>query len=573
MIISEATGLFMIPYSIWLSGNAWELMNKTGIVYIPFIAAILVSVMESRSMGRDSGGAPELSLKFMEKRFIGMFAVIIFCIIPWPGSNVYKFQAYSCSQYLQLFSGVNGVNQALPWGGSTMPGVSNSKPPMAIALAHNVGTVMSNALISASGCEQDMDYAAITADQMDLMPEDESLYNSISNFTRQCYYIARKRIQDAHLNGFTFYHPYSPDTLSWQDPIIFDAYGSNYISSVPIGTTAPDEQPLYFVGSETDIAPLKTSMSCQDAKHELVNAINGDLSANHDPKKTASIEFTSSFGGIGGASGVNVHIYTQRELQNRFFYNVLYYNDRFAAPQFSVVENYRNKKDEPSNSESDWINNTIAFFSGYQLTKDNIALSIKSVAFQRVATTFVTLLQFVMYVSFPLIILLSGFKASTAGKYLIMVFGVPFAAYFLTIGWVFKNVVIGTVMKMYHDLNVDSIQLDLYLMYLGNMVGFGLTILWFHALNKFIGIAGNWAGAMNSTADDMTQAAQFAKAFTSELKKPAGKAVKSQAKNASQFIKGNITSGFGAVRNNVGGFVSKNIQAGRSAYRNRGRNS
>lgn len=86
MIASNTLDQYTLTMGMHMMDTIVTVLCTSGLVYMPFFAAIVQSIVESMSQGEDEGPAGELAVKFLRKRMLSMVPVFMLAFIPFSSS-------------------------------------------------------------------------------------------------------------------------------------------------------------------------------------------------------------------------------------------------------------------------------------------------------------------------------------------------------------------------------------------------------------------------------------------------------------------------------------------------------
>lgn len=106
MIVSDATGLFILPFGITMHNATVDLMNSLGIFFIPFTIAIVNNFFSARAEGADEGSPSIIFIKRTEKDFVSMLFILLVVVMPVNDSSAsYSYKQFSHQSTPSLLKG------------------------------------------------------------------------------------------------------------------------------------------------------------------------------------------------------------------------------------------------------------------------------------------------------------------------------------------------------------------------------------------------------------------------------------------------------------------------------------
>lgn len=86
MIAANAFEKYTLLMGMHTMDSIITILSVSGVAYIPFAAAVAMSITDALRQGDDEGGAGELAIKFLRKRLLMMLPVFILAFIPHSSS-------------------------------------------------------------------------------------------------------------------------------------------------------------------------------------------------------------------------------------------------------------------------------------------------------------------------------------------------------------------------------------------------------------------------------------------------------------------------------------------------------
>lgn len=199
ILVQESFGSIIVPYGINLAEVLWDIVNGLGLVFLPFVAAIISSTMRARAQGLDEGSPAVLAVKLYEKSFISMLFILVFFVIPWEGESDVSYKTFMC--------GVDGEESALSILYQNRPEVDASakdilidKPelPLGMGLANNVTVGAVEAMSSTVPCSPSLSQIESKINESYVPLKDKALTANLKKFNEQCFLNAIKRRKNAN---------------------------------------------------------------------------------------------------------------------------------------------------------------------------------------------------------------------------------------------------------------------------------------------------------------------------------------------------------------------------------------
>lgn len=168
--------------------NLWQVLNDSGIVYIPILTMVLRHIVDSRKGGDDEGSAPIQSLKRIETDFAVMMVVLILAVIPMVNINLgdmqYKRPVINCSMAAHVATGADSTGTTLDHTMTTFGG-HVGRAPLWWAFLHIVSKSITSASIAAIPCSYDI--ASINSRISKEKIKNPLVAKEIEEFYRDCF--------------------------------------------------------------------------------------------------------------------------------------------------------------------------------------------------------------------------------------------------------------------------------------------------------------------------------------------------------------------------------------------------
>ncbi|MGR5347516.1 hypothetical protein [Vibrio mediterranei] len=521
MIISEMTGLFLIPFGVTLWGNAWELLNETNVIFIPLIIVIVREVFDARAQGADEGNASVLCLKRVEMHAWGQLCALMLFVIPMGSQPNYVYKQFSCTANPSIVSGVANVNQMTPasglTGGGNVLGVSNVSPLM--GALNNFGAALSNTLIGTLPCDQGVDVSQVTAHIDQIQPKNDSHKEALYEFGKQCYVRALERYRIAANNKELLLDQLDYSALELQkgyslfmSPDYKKIYADNHIANgnVPLFMETGN---YWFIDSERN-----STITCTEAAETIHNLHKlhlkesfrhsqfsggsqyggGAGSAAEYPLK----KFVAYFQQFGSASEEDV----VNDLSHYLF--VKEYNSKVSGVDTPSLE------DPSASGKAAWQVQTmrqIAANSGYKEGRDapevlqgaavfmgtifaGVSESVRAYAGVTYVPLISTMLQCLLLAVFPIAVVISGYKFKIAWGLMVTYFGLSLVPFWLNVG-----MYLASVFSSYSTLPGINTSVD-QMKVVGYIFVYTAPVIWMALIQSLGGVAGNTLAQMSGSA-------------------------------------------------------------------------
>lgn len=175
----------------WIINNAiWDVMNRTGITAIPFIAMIASEWYRARQEGDDEGNKGVLSINRIETRLYAMALVFLFTCQPLLQVNL---NTVDVDANRSEECGTRQFAQG-EWSGSTLTGIEGTVPriPVWWALVHALSHGTTATAIAAIPCSTDFQSIRTEIDLQAI--ENPALQTEVGEFQAQCFGPARNKL-------------------------------------------------------------------------------------------------------------------------------------------------------------------------------------------------------------------------------------------------------------------------------------------------------------------------------------------------------------------------------------------
>ena len=241
MIANNMVELFSIVYSFQLYNLVWDVLTGTGLAYIPFVVAVIGSLMSAK------GDAKDLIVD-LERKVIGMIVVLILAVVPYEAFQTQVSEvSYRVSTGDCYWGNVQGTGDDAgladardAFGSLTNNGAEgtdyDAKMPLGWFLVSTVSSSITYSTIKGMGCSYSYTRMVSEMSKAKIIDEDETaLTERLAAFTDACYKPAMRIQQDN--GGIDRSNLNAVDDINW--------IGSNTLLNN--GTYANES--LYLTGS------------------------------------------------------------------------------------------------------------------------------------------------------------------------------------------------------------------------------------------------------------------------------------------------------------------------------------
>lgn len=184
--------------------NLWQVLNDSGIVYLPILAMVLGHIIDSRKGGDDEGSAPIQSLKKIETDFAVMMVVIVLAAIPMVdiklGEMQYTRPALNCAMAAKVVAGGSSTGTTLDHTLTTFGG-QVGRAPLWWAFLHILSKSITSASIAAIPCSYDI--SSISVKMSNEKIKDPMVAKEVEEFFRDCYTAASGKYMEGFTSGLT----------------------------------------------------------------------------------------------------------------------------------------------------------------------------------------------------------------------------------------------------------------------------------------------------------------------------------------------------------------------------------
>lgn len=526
MVISEAAGLFIIPFFLTLGGNIWALLNETGIIFIPFAIIVVVSFFEARVAGDSAGSPAVLSIKLIESRFYSMLVVLVIGAMPWGvGEPEFTFKQFSTKTDPSWLSGVENMDDLRPNSlFSDMYG--GTHPPLLFGVIQNL-TVGTNGALTAkipctidtdrNTCVTDVDFSIITQHISDIKAKSVPLQKVTSDFNRQCHVKAINQVLEAESLGRTLsintkvYPNNTNARLAFFSPLMQQVYLGTHIAG-----KAMDPMTMKTSVEWEQSHHQNTVLGCRDAANELTRLLEVDYAKQETEKDWLVIRGLKTLLSLYHNSDNSSLVPSPTEAQARTEIINSMYANTIAAYELEVGNVNKNISwfglpdfSMPTyESISDAIGDVIVDTS-YRVTWafSSIDQWLKLQVYQAIAPTAVVLIQGLILMVLPLLMVLSSYNMKLLYHLAVFYFSLGMTGYVQAVGETITTILHSMHSNPVFNLNPMAVIDGTEVYTIGLMATLLLSGLWVVLIQMIANTAGN---QVNALVED------FSKSATSE---------------------------------------------------------
>lgn len=276
------TNVWVEPYTLMMGVRLMDVMIEvictSGLVYAPFLVAIVVSIVESMTQGEDEGNAGELAVKFLREKILIMMPVFILGFIPSADLDV-SFDESAVSSF--TCEETSAENSSVSTASSQIIGNFNGtdmKIPLFWALLHNYSSQVTNTAIATMPCASDVKLAETVLNQTNLSsPADQQL---TAKWSSQCLSEAMSKYVNSNATA-------SSDL--WAGSSELTTLYSQLYMTVPVDLA--DTAGVSY--NSTDVTGSSVRVNCNTAYSHIETAAVSAASAKEDAYSVVSNLFTS----------------------------------------------------------------------------------------------------------------------------------------------------------------------------------------------------------------------------------------------------------------------------------------
>jgi len=178
-------------------GEVWDLLNGTGLAYIPFLIAVISSLSDNY------GDKAEKQVKGLEKSLLGMVLVLIFVVIPFHNMPTtlngvsYVTTNTDCSIADTAGDASDTSNARVDEVATQTVGGAgfDAKQPILWALVGQYSSGITYTAIKAMGCQEN--YSDVLWEMEKTKITDTSIRDRLGDFYQNCYLPASQAVSDA----------------------------------------------------------------------------------------------------------------------------------------------------------------------------------------------------------------------------------------------------------------------------------------------------------------------------------------------------------------------------------------
>lgn len=542
MIVSDATGLFILPFGITMHNATVDLMNALGIFFIPFTVAIVNNFFSARAEGADEGSPSIIFIKQTEKDFVCMLFILLVVVMPAnDNSATYSYKQYSHQSTPSLLNGSTEMSELI--GNLTFSDeLEKGQAPIAIGLINDIGQGISNSLIASipctpvstnsgtGGCTQDASLNKIAEALQSVKSYKGDTRKAISDFHETCYRNA--------LGQYLEYKSLKDDMSLYSG-----AYPSN--SNTKYGFNSSLMQSLYLglmkIGDETDSSVIYDQLTidtgdywpssvassddvyCQVASQAIYDELYSELkeldnySTYYEPAMNSWVDIYSRYGGdanemVASSSTVktefiNAMYINSYNVSNRKIYSLVdgyifafnslmaKYDIEFELP---FLPKFINEifADDAKNPSSSWLEYAgVVAVNAIHLTTSIIGAVDSYTKHEITVRTFPTIIQVSIAATImfsPFVIVLSGYNPKITYTVLVMLFGTCTSMYIFELGLVIgENILTAASDSSFQVHAIDSVSRSTettWSFWMRNVIPISMVATWNIFLQKIGGM-------------------------------------------------------------------------------------
>jgi len=175
-------------------GQVWDMLNGTGLAYIPFLIAVI------KSLADNYGDKAEKQVKGLEKSILGMVLVLIFAVIPFTNFSTdvsgvtYVTTNTDCAIADTTGSGDDTKNARVDTVTTDLVGGAgfDAKQPILWGLVQQFSSGITYAAIKGMGCSQN--YSDVLWELEQTKITDTSIQDRLGDFYQTCYLPASQAV-------------------------------------------------------------------------------------------------------------------------------------------------------------------------------------------------------------------------------------------------------------------------------------------------------------------------------------------------------------------------------------------
>lgn len=463
MLISEPTGLYILPLAMNLARNAYNLIDELNLYLVPFTIMIIYQFFSARAQGQDEGSPAVLALKKVEATGIGMLFVAITFTQPWDSKPNFRFSQYSCSSNASLISADFDTKDIT--GSNRFAGLGNdiANLPIITGVVHDFAAAVNGTLIAKMPCMQGVNVNEVTDDLTAMIPKEEVLLESIKAFNNQCYIPALANVKSEQQKGNPLKYIDSADQATSGLPdnqnqvfrffstFMLNAYQGDIANERGSGASTINPNLTIATGENWyNTSQRNSKLMCSSVANSLKDEIKQDLYSDSDyaNKRKKIKNFVSLYYPATDSDIDN-------EMISVMFQNVVssitgsretsfkearqFATSEFLAQSFPNLEKsgqyIMNAGGDVDRAGKGFIDSLI-FFGGMYKSVEETA---KAHAAQLVMPSMVIVALAIIIASIPVISLLSGYSIQVMYQILLFYFGISLVPYWLNVGIMFQT--------------------------------------------------------------------------------------------------------------------------------------
>ncbi|MFL7013577.1 conjugal transfer protein TraG N-terminal domain-containing protein [Enterovibrio norvegicus] len=459
LVTNELSGIFLLPLAAVLGEKVFELVAGLGLFAIPFGYIIVASTFEARAQGLDEGSPAVLAVKMVEKSFWGFVFIIILALMPVSGKLNVEHRQYSCLDNPSLVgnklaNASTASEDALRALGIT----SEMSPPMFVGWLHQLSTGMNEAMTSRLTCKKGATGVEVADVLTKLLPENESVFQSIHSFNNQCYKVAlteakssiaqnkELRYEIDNKYAWSFHRP--PFALNGE--LINGVYSGSFIKFQNTNPITMDVKETWF-----DQSVINTNQHCSDMSASLYAKLEGDIRS--DPDFESQLNKIAGFTSLFNATVTNaeiVHDMIAITYENAVSGRVANGSQWKAAKQesgwelglveptmaavqmFSPLSAFQGLSDLTTSEVTDMnvLNAGTTAVVTVGALFNTIVESAKSHAVVLIIPLVVTVFQLILQLSLPILIVISGFSFKFLYNWTLLYFSISLVPLWTSLG-------------------------------------------------------------------------------------------------------------------------------------------
>ncbi|MCY9874558.1 hypothetical protein [Vibrio barjaei] len=538
-LISDISGLFLIPYGATLGANAWELLYDSGLWLIPFLIVLIREVFVSRAQGADEGSAASLAYRRVEMSYLSMFVLIYLFVFPGSNAPTWTHKSASCVNNESVIAGDPTFAGMTPSsavaGGRVVYGTDS--PPIMVSIFNNAANAFSTTLIMKSGCKRGVDIKSVSETLDEVVIPYPTIQSNVAAFFEQCYLPAADKLKSALDNGTELVQPVENLTLG-AETLQYMHFNSPQFKRI--------YQDLYIVGKpQSDVMNLDVPPGwptavgsfhpCAAASDEVLDTIDhyiddafgvrpgwsGHPTIERSPEFADVHDFFNLYGNYGADE-------VKAELQTYLFTKTAMsiYNEGWqlehdlksrsilagANAWADVKPSPDIKKDSAAKSMGVSSRSSTAIFGVDSMlawgadqmmalggTYTAFTSGFKSIAAVSAAPILVSVGIAFLLAIFPIVIFLSGYSWSTAWSLCVTLIGLCMIPLWLNLGIMFATYL--TAYSAFEGNMYSSYEI------VANAAIYTAPVLWMALIQQVGGISGTY---MASVGDDIAKGAESA---------------------------------------------------------------